>query len=139
MTDTNKNKFYRFEAELFCGLINMKFNTTEDAQDYVNFVWFMEKHNKFSPTVIIDNKKKVKSSGNRFKLKIAPTMLKCDVILHEIAHAMMFDDTGDYYKDTEPHGYDFIKLCCELYIKYLKIDRNKINETLKRNKIKLEV
>lgn len=113
-TDYQRSKVYRWENK-YVRPYDTTPITVQEAQDWVDFIWFNEGRTH-PPKIRTDHKKKSGADATRMNIRVTGGSLYRWIMIHELAHSFLEDGETSY-----GHGPVFVTKYMELLEKYLRI------------------
>jgi len=127
-TDYQKSKVYSWENKVV-GQFDKARISIEEAQDWVDFIWFNEGRSN-PPKIRTDHNKKSGADATRLAIRVTPGTLYRWIMVHEVAHSLLDDGEVRY-----GHGPKFVETYIELLDKYMKIPKLMLWYTLVEAKV----
>lgn len=137
--DFQKQKLYSFEQR-YISPFDTQSITKNEAQDWVNFIWYNE--GRTHPPVITVNRqlKRVAAKANRNVVILSGDTTKRWIMVHEVVHSLQQEMTnnGDPYFPFAAHGAEFVYKYIMMLEKYMNIPMLMLLAKCKESKLKVK-
>lgn len=133
MRDFQKSKLYEWERKYVFPTMPKGEQSLETLTMLVEFMWKGLGLIK-PPTLMINNRYKNKSTGNRYEIQFKKSMMNEYIMTHELAHSLNLAEHRDTF---DWHGPNYVADYCFLLTKFYGFDINYLLFTLNEHGVKI--